>query len=517
MRFVTRRASLSAISSAAKQFEDLLQRLGAAFDIYRASALLGWDEETKMPPEGAKARAEAHGTLARLAHELVTAPELGELLEDLRGFEAEHDRDSFEASVIRVTRRDYEKNRRVPAELRAEMTRAGSIGYQTWLRAREACDYEVFRPQLERLIGLSREYISCHEPYDDPYDPMLDDHEPGMKTAEVEIVFDRLRDGLVEMVAGLGEPVDDSCLFGDYPVDRQRAFSLEMLKAWGMDNRAWRLDDTVHPFAVALAHNDIRLTTRLFPDNISGVLSCLHEFGHGIYERQVDPAYFRTTLSSGASSAFHESQSRLWENVVGRSLATWKFFYPRLQETFPGPLADVPLEEFHRALNKVTPSTTRVEADEVTYSLHIILRFELEREMLAGTVTTADLPEAFDAKLHDYLGVHPKNVVGGVLQDIHWSGTSFGYFPTYALGNVISIQLWERALSELGDLDAQFEVGEFDQLREWLGENVHHWGRTFEPPELLERSVGGPLDAEPYLAYLRGKLEALNAEQTARR
>jgi len=505
------------VSSAARQFDEFLRRLGAASDIYRASALLGWDEETKMPPAGATARAEAQGTLARVAHELSTAPELGELLEELRGFEAEHERESFEASVIRVTRREYEKNRRVPAELRAEMTRSGSIGYQAWLKAREACDYELFRPSLDRMIELTREYVSCHAPYDDPYDPLLDDHEPGMKTAEVEVVFDRLRDGLVEMVASLGEPVDDSCLYGDYPVDHQRAFALEMLAAWGMDDQAWRLDDTVHPFATSMAHNDIRLTTRLFPGNIHGVLSCLHEFGHGLYERQVDPRYFRTPLGTGASSAFHESQSRLWENVVGRSLSTWRHFYPRMQETFPEQLADVPLEEFHRALNKVTPSTIRVEADEVTYSLHIILRFELEREMLAGTITTADLPEAFDAKLRDYLGIQPKDVVDGVLQDVHWSGASFGYFPTYALGNVISIQLWERAVSELGDLDAQFEAGEFQHLREWLGANVHRWGQAFEPPELLERSVGGPLDAEPYLAYLRGKLEALAAEEVARR
>ena len=514
---MSRRGSLSAIGSAATQFDQLLQRLGAASDIYRASALLVWDEETKMPPAGAQARAEAQGTLAHVAHELATAPELGELLEDLRGFEAEHERESFEASVIRVTRRDYEKQRRVPAALRAEMTRAGSIGYQTWLEAREACDYEIFRPRLERMIGLTREYISCHEPYDDPYDPLLDDHEPGMTTADVEVVFDQLRNGLTEMVAGLREPVDDSCLFGDYNVERQRAFALDMLAAWGMDEESWRLDDTVHPFATAIAHNDIRLTTRLFPGNISGILSCLHEFGHGLYERQVDLRYFRTPLATGASSAFHESQSRLWENVVGRSISTWKFFYPRLQKLFPGPLDGVPLEEFHRALNKVAPSTIRVEADEVTYSLHIILRFELEREMLAGTITTADLPEAFEAKLRDYLGVQPQDVVEGVLQDVHWCGASFGYFPTYALGNVISIQLWERAVSELGDLEAQFEAGEFDELREWLRANVHHWGRTFAPSELLELSVGGPLDAAPYLAYLRGKLEAVDAEPAPRR
>jgi carboxypeptidase Taq len=505
------------VNTAASRFDDLLRRLGAASDLHGALALLSWDEETKMPPAGATARAEQQGTLAGLGHELLTAPELGELLEDLRDFEAQHARESFEASVIRVTRREYEKNRRVPAELRAEMTRAGSIGYQAWLKAREAQDYAIFRPQLDRLLDLTREYVACHEPYDDPYDPLLDDHEPGMKTAEVEVVFDRLRDGLVEMVAGLGEPVDDSCLVGYYPVDRQRAFSLEMLAAWGIDDQSWRLDNTVHPFAIAIAYNDIRLTTRLFPDNFSGVLSCLHEFGHGLYERQVDPAYFRTPLGTGASSAFHESQSRLWENVVGRNFSTWKFFYPRLQETFPEGLADVSLEEFHRALNKVAPSAIRVEADEVTYSLHIILRFELERELLAGTLTTADLPEAFDAKLRDYLGIQPKDVVEGVLQDVHWSGPSFGYFPTYALGNVISIQLWEKAVSELGDVEAQFEAGEFGQLREWLRKKVHRWGQAFEPPELLDRSAGGPLDAEPYLAYLRGKLEALGAEEVARR
>jgi carboxypeptidase Taq len=505
------------VSPAASQFDTLLRRLGAIFDISRAQAVLGWDEDTKMPPDGAVARAEALGTLARVAHELAAAPELGELLEDLRGFEEEHPRESFEASIIRVARREYEKNGRVPADLRAEMTRSSSIGYQSWLRAREERDYEIFRPQLERLIELTREYVACHEPYDDPYDPLLDDHEPGMKTAEVEVVFDRLREGLVEMVAGLGEPVDDSCLFGDYAVDRQRAFSLEVLKTWGMDDRSWRLDDTVHPFAMAIAHNDIRLTTRLLPNDFSGILSCFHEFGHGLYERQVAPRYFRTPLATGASSAFHESQSRLWENVVGRNLSTWRHFYPRLQGTFPERLADVSLEEFHRALNKVAPSAIRVEADEVTYSLHIILRFELERQLLAGTVTTADLPEAFDAKLREYLGVQPKDVVDGVLQDVHWSGTSFGYFPTYALGNVISIQLWEQALSELADVDAQFEAGDFEQLREWLRDKVHHWGKTFEPAELLERVVGGPLDAEPYLAYLRRKLEALDAEEVARR
>ena len=493
------------------RFDELLRRLGEISDLEHAGSLLGWDQETKMPPLGAPARAEQLGTLARISHELGTAPELGSLLEELRPLEESHERESFEASVIRVTRRDHEKKLRVPSDLRAEMTRAASVGYAAWLEAREAADYELFRPHLERRLQLTNEYVACFEPYDDPYDVLLDDHEPGMATADVEAIFERLKAELVPLVAGMGEPVDDSCLHGGFPSERQREFSLDVLARWGMDEQAWRLDDTVHPFATNISVADIRLTTLFQDDQLFGILSCMHEFGHGVYERQVDARYERTPLAEGVSSSFHESQSRLWENIVGRSLATWRFFYPRLQECFPERLAGVSLEEFHRALNRVAPGTRRVDADEVTYPLHIILRFELEREMFAGTVTPTDLPEAFDAKLREFLGVTPSNVVDGVLQDVHWSDSSFGYFPTYALGNVIAVQLWDRATSELGDLEDEFERGEFDSLREWLREHVHRWGRAFEPPELLERAVGGPLDAAPYLAYLRAKVEALEA------
>ena len=492
-------------------FDQLLRRLGEISDLQRAGALLAWDQETGMPPLGAPARAEQLATVARLAHDRATAPELGSLLEELRELEEGSERESFEASVVRVARRDYEKKRGVPSDLRAEMTRAGSLGYTAWLEARAAADYEIFRPHLERRIALAQEYVACHEPFDDPYDPLLDDHERGMRTADVAAVFARLKDELVPLVAGIGEPVDDSCLQGDFSPERQREFSLAVLSCWGMDDQAWRLDDTVHPFAMGMSESDIRLTTRFDRDNLGGLLSCLHEFGHGIYERQVDARYLRTPLQEGTSSGFHESQSRLWENVVGRGLSTWRFFYPRLQETFPEQLGAVSLDEFHRALNRVAPGPIRVDADEVTYSLHIVLRFELEREMLAGTVTPSDLPDAFDAKLREYLGIEPANILEGVLQDVHWSDSNFGYFPTYALGNVISIQLWERATGELGDLDDEFERGEFGSLREWLREHVHHWGRVFEPAELLERVVGGPLDAEPYLAYLHGKVEALES------
>ena len=493
-----------------EQFAALRSRLGTIADLSTAAGLLVWDEETKMPPEGAEARAEQRATVNRIAHELQIAPELGELLESLRDVEAAHDHDSFEASLIRVARRDYEKQARVPAELRAEMTRAGSRGYRAWLEAREASDFRILLPHLERRIELAREYVACFEPEGDPYDVLLDDHEPGMKTAEVETVFARLRDALVPLIAAVGEhePVDDSCLRGRFPVEDQRQFALGMMTAWGMDDRSWRLDDTVHPFAISLSPGDIRLTTSIADSDLGGLLSCLHEFGHGLYEHQVDPAYFRTPLANGVSSAFHESQSRLWENLVGRNLATWRHFYPRLVETFPA-LRDVPLETFHRALNKVEPTMRRVDSDEVTYCLHIILRFELERAVFSGTLDVADLPEAFDAKMHEYLGLRPADAVEGVLQDVHWSDSNFGYFPTYALGNVISVQLWERARTELGDLEDQFGRGDFTPLREWLGERVHRFGRALEPGELLERAAGGPLDPEPYLAYLRAKLASV--------
>jgi carboxypeptidase Taq len=330
-----------------------------------------------------------------------------------------------------------------------------------------------------------------------------------MRTADVESVFAHLKAELVPLVAGIRDPVDDSCVRGDFPEECQREFSLEVLRRWGMDDQAWRLDDTVHPFATSISEADIRVTARFNRDDLMGILSCLHEFGHGVYERQVDARYSRTPLQAGASASFHESQSRLWENVVGRRLSTWRFFYPRLQESLPGQFGDVALDDFVRALNRIAPGVIRVDADEVTYPLHIVLRFEHEREMLAGDVAVSDLPEAFAAKLREYLDVEPADVVEGALQDVHWSESNFGYFPTYAIGSVIAVQLWERATSELGDLDAEFERGEFGSLREWLREHVHRWGRSFEPPELLERAVGGPLEAEPYLAYLRRKVAAL--------
>jgi carboxypeptidase Taq len=493
------------------RFDELLTRLGTLQDVEKTASVLGWDEETKMPPLGAEARAEQRATIARIAHELQTDPALGELLEQLRPFEESHDPESFEASVVRVARSDFTKASRVPVDLRADMSRIASRGYRAWLQAREQQDYDVLYPLLEQALELRRRYVECFAPYDDPYDPLLDIYEPGMKTAEVEQIFARLKEALVPMIRAFAESgvVDDSSLRGHFPRDAQRRFSLAVLERWGMDRAAWRLDKTVHPFMTCFSPSDIRLTTNFHEDSLHGVLSCLHEFGHGIYERNVDPAFTRTPLAEGVSSAFHESQSRLWENLVGRSIATWRFFYPRLQQEFPEQFAAVPLDTFHRALNKVEPTLRRVDADEVTYCLHIILRFELERALLGGELALRDLPEAFDAKMRDYLGLQPPDVTSGVLQDAHWSDLTFGYFPTYALGNVVSVQLWERAEAEAGPFDEQFELGEFGTLRGWLTENVYRWGRVFTPQELLRRAAGSTMDPEPYLRYLDRKLSGL--------
>jgi carboxypeptidase Taq len=493
------------------QFEELLRRLGELQDVEKTASVLGWDEETKMPPLGAEARAEQRATIARIAHELQTDPKLGELLEDLRPFEEEHAYESFEASVVRVARNDFEKASRVPVDLRADMSRIASRGYRAWLQAREQQDFGVLYPFLEKALDLRRRYVECFAPYDDVYDPLLDIYEPGMKTADVESIFVRLKEALVPMIRTFAENglVDDSSLRGHFPRDAQRRFSLAVLERWGMDRAAWRLDKTVHPFMTCFSPSDIRLTTNFHEDSLHGVLSCLHEFGHGVYERNVDPAFTRTPLAEGVSSAFHESQSRLWENLVGRNIATWRYFYPRLQQEFPDHFGDVSLETFHRALNKVEPTMRRVDADEVTYCLHIILRFELERALLSGELELRDLPEAFDAKMRDYLGLQPPDVTTGVLQDAHWSDLTFGYFPTYALGNVVSVQLWERAEREVGPFDEQFERGEFDTLREWLAANVYRWGRVFTPQELLQRAAGSPMDPEPYLRYLERKLNDL--------
>ena len=486
--------------------ERLRTLLGEIYDLERVGSLLNWDQETMMPAEGALARAEQRATIGRAAHERLVSDELGRLLEELRGEEESLPYESDEASLIRMVRRDHEKASRVPAELRGELLREGALGIGAWLEARVQNDFEVLRPHMERLLELKHRYIACFEPASDPYDVLLDDYERGYTTAEAEDVLEHLKRELVPLVeaardAGAGE----AALEGPFAVDRQRAFALELLGRMGFDPRSWRLDHSEHPFAAHLGITDIRLTSRFDEAGLSGIFACIHEFGHGLYERQISPSLARTPLAGGASLGLHESQSRMWENLVGRSRAFWRFAYGDLREALPE-LRDVELERFFRGVNRIRPSLTRVDADEITYNLHIVLRFELERELLAGRLELRDLPEAFDERMHSYLGLDVPDARSGVLQDIHWGDATFGYFPTYSLGNVMSVQIWERACSDLGDVEGQIERGEFGGLREWLREHLHRHGRKFTPRETLVRAAGSEIDPEPYVRYLKGKL-----------
>jgi carboxypeptidase Taq len=492
-------------------YAELKRRLGEIEDLRQSAEILYWDQVVMMPPTGAAIRAEQLTTLQRLAHERFSDDGLGRLLDELRPYEESLDAESDEASIIRVTRRDWEKARRVPTELAGELAKLSSEAQEVWVKARRDSDYATFRPWLDRTLELKRRYVACFEPYDDPYDPLLDDYEPGLRTAEVRTVFEALKQELVPLVAAAHGEEQDQFMRGPFPVERQKAFSFQLIEPLGYTPESFRLDETVHPFATSSSTQDIRLTSRYSEGDLTSIFTALHECGHGVYEYGVSPSLDRTPLGHGVSSAFHESQSRLWENVVGRSRPFWEHFYPRLQATFPDVLGGVELDRFHGAINRVRPSYIRVDADETTYSLHIILRFELEQELLSGRLSTADLPEAWNARFKEYMGLDVPEDRLGVLQDVHWASGSFGYFPTYALGNVVGLQIWERVRAELPDLDEQFARGELAPLHEWLREHVYRHGRKLDPPVLLERLVGGGIDAEPYLRYLREKLGAAAA------
>src|SRR5688572_16863877 len=495
-----------------ERFDELKTRLAEVHDLRRTLEMLFWDQTVMMPPGGGSVRGQQLTTLDRIAHEKFVADEIGTLLDGLGEYEQGLDYDSDDASLIRTTRRDYEKARRVPPELAAEMTGAAAEAYDVWAKAREENDFELFLPHLERAVELKRRYIDCFEGYDEPYDVLLDDFESGMKTAEVRAVFEELKTELVPLIAAVGstEP-DEPFMSGPFDIDAQHQLSLRIIERFGYDPQFFRLDLTVHPFAASSGTQDIRLTTRYKEDDITSLFTAMHECGHGVYEHGVSQTLERTPLCCGVSSALHESQSRLWENIVGRSRPFWNHFYPQVQAAFPDTLGDVEQEAFYRAINRVKPTYIRVDADEATYNLHVILRFELEQELIDGTIALKDLPEAWNSRFEEYLGIPIPSDTVGVLQDVHWSGGSFGYFPTYSLGNIVSVQIWEKALSEIPDLHDQFEQGEFGQLHEWLQTRLYTLGRKFTPQETLERVVGGTIDAGPYVRYLKEKLGALAA------
>lgn len=491
-----------------KNLAQLKSILNECIDLNRTIALLRWDQETNMPVGGAEGRGHQMATLTRIAHRKFTSPEVGQLLEDLTPYAEQLEPDSDDARLILVTKRHYSKRVKVPARLMAALAMAGSEAQPVWVKSRQEDDFAAFQPYLETLRDLRRQFAECHQPYEHIYDPLLDVFEPGLKTAEVQEIFNDLRPQQVELIRAIGHrpQVDDSCLHQTFEQDKQWDFGVEVITKFGFDWQRGRQDTSPHPFTQGFGIGDVRITTRFLPDYFpSAFFSTAHECGHGLYAQGVDPNLARTPLDNGASLAVHESQSRLYENIVGRSKNFWIHFFPRLKKYFPSQFSDVSLDEFYIAINKVEPSLIRVEADEATYNLHIMLRLELEIALIEGSLEVKDLPEAWNQGMQEYLGVTPPNDSLGVLQDIHWSQGSIGYFSTYALGNLIAAQLWERVLEDIPNLQNQIQNGEFEALTLWMREKIHRHGAKYEPQDLVQRVTGRKIDPVPYLHYLTDK------------
>ena len=500
-----------------EHFEKLREMAGRVFDLASASDLLSWDMQTYMPPGGADGRALAMATLASLAHELFVRDDFGETLEAAESEVKDLDPDSDEAGIVARLRRDFNKTRRVPSDWVAVSLRTVGLAFNAWVKARQASDFAAFQPHMEKVLGVKRSYVSFFEPYDSPYDPLLDDYEPGLKLARVREIFGELREVQIPLVQAISErsdAVDDSFLRLPYDEQAQWDFGLDVIRDLGYDFERGRQDKAPHPFSTALNRGDVRITNRVSPNHFgSALFGSMHEAGHAIYSQGIAPALDRIPSLSGstlegahdASLGVQESQSRMLENLVGRSRAFWTAYYPRLQAVFPEQLGDIEVDTFYRAINKVARSLIRVEADEATYNLHLLLRFEIEADLIEGNLAVADLPEAWNSKMEEYLGITPPDDRRGVLQDIHWSIGLFGYFPTYTIGNIISVQLWQKLNAELPDLEAQISRGNFTELVGWLHENVHRHGGKYEPMDLLKRITGEELNAKPYLEYLTGK------------
>lgn len=482
--------------------------LGEISDLAAASALLGWDQQVNMPPEGAEARGNQLATLQKLIHQKSIMPEVGQLISDLTEAAKDLDPDSDDARLIKVAKRDYEQAAKVPPEFSAEFAKVTTAAFGAWAQARAEDDFSQFQPHLEKVIDLGHQFVEYFAPYEHVYDPLLDQFEPGMKTAEVKAIFEALRPQQVELIQAIADhpQVDDAFLHQRYDEQKQWDFGVAVITKYGYDWNRGRQDKAAHPFTTNFARDDVRITTRVDPEYVgSALFSTLHEGGHALYEQGSAPKYERSPLAGGASLAVHESQSRMFENLIGRSLPFWEHFYPALQETFPAQLGNVDLQTFYKGINKVEPSLIRVEADEATYNLHIMLRLELEIALMEGKLAVKDLPEAWNSKMEEYLGITPPNNALGVLQDVHWSAGMVGYFSTYALGNLISVQLWEKMQSDMPDMEEQIRKGEFGDLLAWLVTNIHQHGKKYEPQELVQRVTGSKIDSAPYVRYLKTK------------
>lgn len=488
----------------------LRERIAEMRDLSRIQSIVHWDMHTYMPSRGAEARKEQLATLSSLIHEKLTDPALGRLIQRLEPLMNNAREDSEETAVVREVAREHQRATRIPGRLMQEATRASSDGLQAWLRARGEEDFHLFLPALERNYDVSRRTAEVINPDSHPLDVMLDRREPGFTCADVQEIFSDLKETLVPLIARISDKsgqVKDSILHQIYDPARQWDLSMEAVRALGFDlDSRGRQDRSVHPFTTAFSTDDVRITTRIRDDQFSPCFfASLHEAGHGTYEQGLPARWNRCILGSAASGGMHESQSRLWENIVGRSKEFWQFFYPRVRSYFPEQTAGAQYTDFWKAVNRVQPSLIRVEADEVTYNLHIMIRFELEQAVYDGKLELRDLPAAWNEKFEEYLGIQPEAPSEGILQDIHWSGGFGASFVSYTLGNVISAQLFETAESAIPDLRERFRTGNFSALLTWMQENVHTYGKTLSPGDLVRQATGRDLSTRPYLRYIKSK------------
>jgi carboxypeptidase Taq len=497
-----------------EKFAKLVSELRRITLFSSCKSVLGWDEQVNMPHQGAEHRANQLSLLAGMAHQMATSRELGDLIGELEAVQSFDDPEAPQAAVIGEARREFDRATKLPQALVEEMSKVTSLGHQAWVEARQKKEFSGFQPWLEKIVSLKREEAEAIG-YEggQPYDALLDGYEPGASTAEIDEVFTAFRGPLVELlqqITGSSQQPDISILERSYPVDRQKEFALEAATAIGFDFDAGRLDIAAHPFCSGFGPGDCRLTTRYDEHHFPGAFfGTLHEAGHGIYEQGLDPEWYGTAIGESASLGIHESQSRMWENLVGRSQPFWQHSYARAQELFPAALNDVSQADFHRAINDVRPSFIRVEADEVTYNLHIMLRFELEQLLIGGELSPGDVPAVWDEKFEASFGIKPPDVAKGCLQDVHWSMGLIGYFPTYSLGNMYASQIFNQAVKDLGNVEDLFSKGEFLPLKEWLNENIHRRGRRYKANRIVEVVTGESLSHEPLLEHLRNRFGPL--------
>lgn len=491
----------------------LKERLTEVDDLNSAAYLLLWDQQTHMPAGGAEARSRQVSTLQRIAHEKFTDDAIGYLLDDLERETVGLAYDSDEAALVRVVRREYDEATKVPADFVAEVSSHCSGTFSAWTIARPANNFAALRPRLEKSLELSLRYADFFPNHAEPIDPHIALSDYGMNAATVGALFAELRGQLVPLVqAVVAQPrADDSVLYRHYPEADQIAFGEEVIRQLGYDFSRGRQDKTYHPFATKFSINDVRITTRINEGFLNeGLFGTIHEAGHAMYEQGVSQSLEATPLAGGTSAGVHESQSRLWENLVGRSRGFWEHFYAPLQQRFPAALGGVSLDAFYRAINKVEPSLIRVEADELTYNLHVMLRFDFERAMLNGKLAVADLPDAWNSRMEADLGIRPPDDRNGVLQDVHWfDGLIGGGFQGYTLGNIMSAQFYAAAIAAYPSIPDEIRVGVFDTLRGWLTDNVYCHGKKFDAAKLLAQATGGPLTIQPYIDYLQGKYSEL--------